>query len=209
MILFECACGKQRLIPEFNQDTYDQALEQVRLEGWMIESDHPDSSQLCPVCSEDWLLNTIIRPQYKLNWNGIHGLYHWKRVETNGLRLAKHTGANKLVVHYFAFLHDAKRIDDNTDTGHGERAAIWIQNEVAKWLPLKKDELEMLLSACAMHDTNRNALLPTVATCFDADRLDLPRVGKTVDPKQLSTNYAKLSYIIDWAAKRAKRNDTR
>jgi uncharacterized protein len=46
----------------------------------------------------------------------------------------------------------------------------------------------------------------TVQTCWDADRLDLGRVGTTPDPRYLCTAAAKQSDIIEWALRRSQRN---
>ena len=59
-----------------------------------------------------------IRAQYALSWDGLHGISHWTRVRENGLRLAEGTGAQIVVVECFAYLHDAKRINDGRDPGH-------------------------------------------------------------------------------------------
>ena len=40
---------------------------------------------------------------------------------------------------------------------------------------------------------------PTVAVCLDADRLQLPRVGITVDPRRLSTTTARERHFSSWA----------
>jgi uncharacterized protein len=58
-----------------------------------------------------------------MDLHGIHGVAHWQRVREKGVRIAKQTGANPLIVELFAFLHDCCREDDGTDSGHGERAA--------------------------------------------------------------------------------------
>ena len=42
-----------------------------------------------------------------------------------------------------------------------------------------------------------------VQTCFDADRLDLARVGKTPDPAVLSTDAAREPETIRWAVERS------
>lgn len=64
----------------------------------------------------------VIRDQFVLDWDGIHGAGHWARVRANGLRLAEMTGANTRVVEYFAFLHDSRRKNDGRDPRHGSRA---------------------------------------------------------------------------------------
>jgi uncharacterized protein len=60
----------------------------------------------------------LVRDQYALNWYGLHGISHFKRVRENGLRLAESTGAMSNIVELFAFLHDCKRLNDARDPGH-------------------------------------------------------------------------------------------
>jgi len=40
----------------------------------------------------------VVRAQYRLDWNGIHGQAHWERVRDNVLRLAEQTGARKMAL---------------------------------------------------------------------------------------------------------------
>jgi uncharacterized protein len=69
----------------------------------------------------------VIRQQFPLAWNGLHGAPHWARVRENGLRLAPLTGANPKVVELFAFLHDSRRGNNDDDPGHGPRAALFAE----------------------------------------------------------------------------------
>jgi uncharacterized protein len=64
-----------------------------------------------------------ILQDYALPWHGIHGVSHWARVLENGLRIAKQTKANIEVVQLFAIFHDARRVNENVDDGHGMRGA--------------------------------------------------------------------------------------
>jgi len=64
-----------------------------------------------------------LRGQYKVDWHGLHGISHWIRVCVNGLMLARETGASQHVIELFAFFHDARRINEYADAGHGERGA--------------------------------------------------------------------------------------
>ena len=63
----------------------------------------------------------LLRAEYRLDWNGVHGVAHWARVRVNGLRLALHNGADTRIVEYFAFLHDACRRGEGRDPDHGPR----------------------------------------------------------------------------------------
>ena len=141
----------------------------------------------------------VIRRQFALDWHGIHGALHWTRVRENGLRLAKITGANTRVVELFAFLHDSKRIADGYDPEHGFRAAEFAFALAGAAFDIENDELELLMSACQGHSDGFIDGHITVLTCWDADRLDLGRVGIKPDPSRLCTAAARDPEILQWA----------
>ncbi len=145
----------------------------------------------------------VIRFQYALNWRGVHGVSHWSRVRKNGLRLAAKTGANPAVVEIFAFLHDSKRENDDHDPFHGKRAAEFAKTLYGTLITIDKLDFERLLWACEGHTHGDCDDDITVATCWDADRLDLGRVGITPEPYKLCTEPAKDQEIIDWAYRRS------
>jgi hypothetical protein len=149
-------------------------------------------------------LQKILENEYQLNWNGIHGFPHWVRVRENGLRLAKINGANSDVVELFAFIHDICRRRDGTDPDHGKRAAEFINSLEAKIINLSESELDSLKFACAYHDQGMVQGNITIQTCWDADRLDLGRVGTVPDPRYLCTSAAKQPEIIEWALRRSQ-----
>ena len=107
-----------------------------------------------------------------------HGLEHWNQVEYNGLLLSSKTGADIVVVRLFALFHDCRRMDDAYDREHGPRAVEFIERCLAeKRLELDGERLELLCRACRLHTVEAKTGNPTIDTCFDADRLDLGRVG--------------------------------
>ena len=53
------------------------------------------------------------------------------------------------------------------------------------------EEMELLKEACRLHTTTHRTGNPTIDACFDADRLDLWRVGITPDPEHLATEIGK------------------
>lgn len=117
----------------------------------------------------------------------IHGIGHWKRVYENGLRLMSEV-TDPAVLQYFAYLHDSCRADDGEDKYHGERAAEWIRSIRHTYLQELSDEQFVLLQeACRLHTTEERTGNPTIDACFDADRLDLWRVGIKPDPKKMAT----------------------
>ncbi len=143
---------------------------------------------------------------YTLNLRGIHGLPHWARVLENGERLAKETGADLEVVRLFAVFHDSRRINDNIDHGHGFRGVELSKELHGKLFNLKPSQLDQLHYACAHHTDGLIEADITVQTCWDADRLDLGRVGITPKSRFLCTVLAKNDQLIEWANNRA-RND--
>lgn len=150
-------------------------------------------------------LLTAIKLQYQLELDGIHGLPHWERVRENGLRLAGHTGARADVVELFAYFHDACRHNNGRDPQHGERGADLARNLVGSFFALDLAGLNLLVDACTGHTRGETVAEITVATCWDADRLDLARVGKTPRPERLCTDAARNPEIIAWALGRSLR----
>lgn len=116
-----------------------------------------------------------------------HGMPHWERVERNGLLLATEE-VNTTVVRLFAYLHDKWRIDNWEDLEHGKRAAENILKLRGTLLArLKDEEFEQLRKACELHTVCHRTGDITIDTCFDADRLDLPRVGILPRPSKMAT----------------------
>ena len=144
-----------------------------------------------------------LREQLVIDWWGHHGIAHWARVRANGLMLAKHTGANIHVVELFSFFHDARRFNEHTDKDHGIRGAALARELRGTYFDATEQEMELLDFACVNHSGGLTRSDPTVLTCWDADRLDLGRVGITVNPKYLGTKVAKSTAAISKANARA------
>jgi uncharacterized protein len=144
-----------------------------------------------------------VRGQYRLSWNGLHGFGHWARVLENGLKLAEKTGANKHVVELFAIFHDACRLNDDWDPNHGSRGADFAAKLRGKYFELNDQEFTALKFACRMHTDGLTKGEVTVLTCWDADRLDLGRVGVKPYKELLCTNAAKETRLYEWANDRA------
>jgi uncharacterized protein len=126
----------------------------------------------------------------------IHGERHWRTVARNGLWLAERTpGSDAHVVFLFALLHDTMRVNDQYDPGHGPRAAAFAEElQAAALLALDDHRGALLVEACRLHADGLTADDATVAACWDADRLDLPRVGIEPAARLLSTEAA-LAYV--------------
>jgi uncharacterized protein len=149
------------------------------------------------------LLVHRILENYALSWQGPHGVGHWARVLENGLRLARETGAKVEVVRLFAIFHDSCRVSDGTDPWHGERGSELASALRDKWFVLSDEEFDLLYEACAGHADGGTEADVTIQTCWDADRLDLGRVGVIPMPEKLCTRAAKRSEILKWADGRA------
>lgn len=122
-----------------------------------------------------------------------HGLSHWRKVEENGLNLAKENGADKLVISLFAYLHDSRRENEDEDEDHGLRASHLLDELIeAEVISISDLQYQQLAQALIWHNSDlaRSDDI-TVQTCWDADRLDLGRVGMTPDPKRLFTKEGK------------------
>jgi len=143
------------------------------------------------------------KERFALSLRGVHGVAHWQRVRENGLRVAKHSGANKLIVELFAFLHDCCREYDGGDSEHGERAAEFAKSLRGTLIHLDDDDFSLLYQAIKHHQGGRTKGNVTVITCWDADRLDLGRVGDRPLPYLLCTEFAKERSTIRWAYKRS------
>jgi len=148
-------------------------------------------------------LISAIKERFQLNWNGIHGVSHWARVCENGLQLAESTGANRKVVKLFALFHDSQRVTESNDPDHGPRGAHLAELLRGKLFELPNKDFDLLFTACSLHTQAKTHADITVQTCFDADRLDLGRVGKTPDTKFLCTEAAKDPKTIEWANQRS------
>jgi uncharacterized protein len=141
---------------------------------------------------------------FQLDINGIHGIHHWNRVLINALRLAEETGANHKVIIAFALLHDCQRENDGRDPDHGLRGAQH-GRQIRDRLPTMSDvEFDLFFDAAEHHTAGLVDADISVQTCWDADRLDLFRVGIYPDPRLLCTEAARKVEVIEWAVDRSK-----
>ncbi len=141
-----------------------------------------------------------IRSQFRLDWHGIHGASHWARVRRHGVNLARAEGADERIPALFSVLHDSQRENEGHDPAHGLRAA-----EYAAWLrkrgffELDDAAFRLLQLACRGHSDGLMEADISVQVCWDADRLDLGRVGVFPDFRRLCTSTARQPQVIDVA----------
>ena len=123
----------------------------------------------------------------KMGYYSIHGISHWDRVAKNADSL-KTSDVDIIVVKAFAYIHDVERVNENDDPQHGPRAAMLVDEIRNTELAFLNDqEIQQLKDACKLHTLTWRTEDATVNACFDADRLDLGRVGITPNPNKMAT----------------------
>ena len=148
----------------------------------------------------------VVRPQFRLDYaNGIHGVPHWSRVWFHGRALAAAVDVNPQVLAWFAFLHDSQRHNDGHDPQHGRRAADFAigLRRAGVISGLAGHEFEHLCEAMRLHSDGHTTGEPAIVACWDADRLDLARVGIRPHPNRLCTSHARGSRNIEMAVRLA------
>lgn len=141
----------------------------------------------------------LVKPQFRLPIrSGEHGLKHWVRVWANAEMLCEVMNVDPTVPCWFAFMHDSQRFNQDCDDRHGYRAARWVEQ---LWhqceIPITPGQLNQLTHALSRHsDGETDPPAKTIAICWDADRLDLGRVGIRPDPRRLCTEHARRPEVI-------------
>ena len=153
------------------------------------------------VITQDFI--AFARNRFRMDWDDIHGARHWSRVRYNGLLLAEHHEVGTTVIQWFAFIHDLERHNDWEDPGHGKRAAKLAGEINADFMGLSDHQLTLLQTACTGHSAGKTEADPTVMVCWDADRLDLGRVGIYPSAKYLCTEAAGEASFIEAAYERS------
>ena len=125
--------------------------------------------------------------------SSIHGPTHWHSVALAGLHLlGAGERADRPIAFLFALLHDAMRADDGEDPEHGPRAAtLAVELRDQGLLEMADSRAERLERALSGHALGATSSDPTIALCWDADRLDIGRVGLAPDPVYFSTAKAR------------------
>lgn len=121
-----------------------------------------------------------------------HGELHWRCVTATGLELASGSpGVDRFLVFCFGLLHDTRRENEAVDPGHGRRAARLARElRTEGFLVVDPPRFDLLRDALVRHSDGQVSSEPTVGTCWDADRLHLPRVSIEPNPAFFSTRAA-------------------
>lgn len=142
-----------------------------------------------------------ILDDYVLPVRGYHGVIHWARVLENGLRVAETTGADLEVVRLFSLFHDSRRINEYQDDDHGLRGGEFAYSRRGSLVHLDDARFDLLFEACRLHTDGHTEGEITLQACWDADRLDLGRVGIRPRPERLCTDAAR--ELLEWSQQRA------
>ena len=134
----------------------------------------------------------LARDQFILDPKGHHGLPHWTRVGHHAVELAQELGLDPTVPALFALFHDSCRENEHDDDEHGMRASDFVGRLIrrGKFDHLSSEQKDHLRRACAEHSLGLTHGPLVVQVCFDADRLDLGRVGIRPDCRLLCTDAA-------------------
>ncbi len=144
----------------------------------------------------------------------LHGVAHWSRVHRYGLLLAESlrlTETQKLAIVLFAWTHDMARINDGGGNQHSIDGAEYVRHITDTLFSDFPDPvLHVVQNAIRYHSDGMNAeealyelpilqesewsreqLLNIIGCCWDADRLDLLRLGMMPLDHKMSTPYWK------------------
>ena len=151
-----------------------------------------------------------LRP-FALMDSKIHGVDHWARVCRFGEYLADRINLPPQYsecVTVFAWTHDLARYDDDGGREHAIAGAKYLDKVIPTVFPLLSgSQISIIRTAIYYHshgyaadegqyagwfddlEGKKGTILDTMACCWDADRLDLLRIGIEPDPYRMSTPY--------------------
>jgi uncharacterized protein len=124
------------------------------------------------------LLAQVLQGATHIN-SPIHGELHWRAVAEAGMSIAATGGGCPRVALAFGMIHDCKRLNDDWDPEHGERASGWASGSKTLRNLLGKEGQEAVARACLDHEKGKITEDPVIGSCWDADRINLWRVGIT------------------------------
>jgi uncharacterized protein len=130
--------------------------------------------------------------QLKLDPMGIHGPIHWMKVYRNcqDLHVMEHgdepSHDDDWFYWCFSMLHDCCRTIEGPDPAHGIEAAKLIPDDGSPFNIALARAIKLHQMGKRM-DVDAELGYELISICWDADRLELPRVNIIPDPKRMST----------------------
>jgi len=149
------------------------------------------------------LIEKMAMRRFALGQDSYHGPAHWKRVLANGRFISSHLNLNSDFIHHFAWLHDCCRENESYDPQHGTRAASFAKELYKKEIQLTPMLFEKLIFTLEHHNKGKVSDDLQIGACWDADRLELGRVGIYPDAKYMSTPLGKNGSLIDLCYERS------
>ncbi|HBG14571.1 MAG TPA: hypothetical protein DDW96_04515 [Synergistaceae bacterium] len=119
----------------------------------------------------------------------LHGIPHLRRVAILSGRLSKAVGEDVESAVVMGFLHDSARKNDGNDIEHAHDSAILARELIERFFPHL--DVDRICDAIEGHADGEVTKDPLTACLWDADRLELKRIGRTIDTELLSTKVAK------------------
>lgn len=119
----------------------------------------------------------------------VHGVSHLMSVAATAARIAHATGEDVMSATVGGFLHDCARQNDGNGEGHARESAQMARSIIVKHFG--ELDVNRICSAIADHAAGKTTADGLAAAIWDADRLDLARLGIVVDPAYLSTALAR------------------
>jgi len=119
----------------------------------------------------------------------VHGMAHLRRVAYTAGRIAGATGENVEGAIVAGFLHDCARTDEGGGNSHAHASAEIARELMGRFYP----HLDMgrLCEGIARHADGTATADLLIGSIWDADRLDLRRLGIHVEADMLSTALAR------------------
>ncbi len=119
----------------------------------------------------------------------LHGVSHLRRVAILSGRLANAVGEDVESAVVMGFLHDCARRNDKNDIEHARDSEVLARGLVERFYPHL--DVDRICEAIAGHADGEVTSDPFTGCLWDADRMELKRIGRTIDLDLLSTKVAK------------------
>jgi len=120
---------------------------------------------------------------------GLHGVSHLRRVAILSGRFAVAVGEDVESAVVVGFLHDCARKKDGNDLEHAHDSAVLARKLIERFFPHL--DVDRICDAIEGHAEGEVTTEPLAACLWDADRLELKRIGRTIDIDLLSTEVAR------------------
>ena len=119
----------------------------------------------------------------------LHGISHLRRVSILSGRLASAVGEDVEAAVVMGFLHDCARTDDKAGDGHAHDSSVLARCLLGRFYPHL--DADRICHAIARHADGEVTDDGLAACLWDADRLELKRIGREIDLDLLSTEVAR------------------